>query len=48
MIKLENIIEEAADVLITVAQVIMMCDNDNEIQAVVDFKVNRLQERMRR
>lgn len=44
----ENIIEEAADVLITVAQVIMMCDNDNEIQAVVDFKVNRLQERMRR
>lgn len=44
----ENIIEEAADVLITVAQVIMMCDNDNEIQAVVDFKVNLLQERMRR
>lgn len=44
----ENIIEEAADVLITVAQVIMMYDYDNEIQAVVDFKVSRLQERMRR
>ena len=44
----ENIAEEAADVLITVAQVIMMYDYDNEVQAVVDFKVNRLQERMRR
>ena len=42
----ENIIEEAADVLITVAQVIMMYDYDNEIQAAVDFKVNRLRDRL--
>lgn len=42
----ENIIEEAADVLITVAQVIMMYDYDNEIQAAVDLKVNRLRDRL--
>ena len=42
----ENIIEEAADVLITVAQVIMMYDYDNEIQAAVDLKVNRLKDRL--
>lgn len=42
----ENIIEEAADVLITVAQVIMMYDCDNEIQAAVDLKVNRLRDRL--
>lgn len=44
--KRESIIEEAADVLITVAQVIMMYDYDNEIQAAVDIKVNRLRDRL--
>ena len=42
----ESIVEEAADVLITVAQVIMMYDYDNEIQAAVDLKVNRLRDRL--
>ena len=41
-----NIIEEAADVLITVAQVIMMYNYDNEIQVAVDLKVNRLRDRL--
>lgn len=40
------IVEETADVLITVAQVIMMYDYDNEIQAAVDLKVNRLRDRL--
>lgn len=40
------IVEEAADVLITVAQVIMMYDYDNEAQAAVDLKVNRLRDRL--
>lgn len=41
-----NIIEEAADVLITVAQVVMIYNYDNEIQAAVDLKVNRLRDRL--
>ncbi|MEE0100797.1 MAG: hypothetical protein U0I48_03555 [Acutalibacteraceae bacterium] len=41
-----NIIEEAADVLIMVAQIIIMFDKDGECQAEVDYKVNRLYERL--
>lgn len=41
-----NIIEEAADVLIMVAQILMIYDKDSECQAEVDYKVNRLYERL--
>lgn len=41
-----NIIEEAADVLIVVAQILIIYDRDNECQAEVDYKVNRLYERL--
>lgn len=41
-----NIIEEAADVLIMVVQILMMFDKDGECQAEVDYKVNRLYERL--
>ena len=41
-----NIVEEAADVLITVVQVIMMYDNEGKVQDIVDFKINRLRERL--
>ena len=42
----ENIVEETADVMITLAQMIMLYDWDNEIQSIVDYKVNRLYERL--
>lgn len=41
-----NIIEEAADVLIMVVQILIMYDKDGECQAEVDYKVNRLYERL--
>ena len=41
-----NIIEEAADVLVMVVQILMMYDKDGECQAEVDYKVNRLYERL--
>lgn len=41
------IIEEAADVIITVAQVVMIYAELEEIQAEVDFKINRLRERLK-
>lgn len=41
-----NIIEEAADVLIMVVQILMMYDKDGECQTEVDYKVNRLYERL--
>lgn len=41
-----NIIEEAADVLIMVVQILMIFDKDSECQAEVDYKVNRLYERL--
>lgn len=40
------IIEEAADVLITVAQVIMIYDHKGEIQDMVDYKLDRLRDRL--
>lgn len=43
-----NIVEEAADVLITVAQVIMMYDHEGKVQDIVDFKINRLRERLKK
>lgn len=41
-----NIIEETADVLIMAVQILMMYDKDGECQAEVDYKINRLYERM--
>ena len=43
----EAIIEEAADVIVTVAQVVMIYAEPEEIQAEVDFKINRLRERLK-
>lgn len=42
----EAIIEEAADVIITVAQVVMIYAEPEEIQAEVDFKIDRLRGQM--
>lgn len=42
----ENIVEETADVMIMLAQMIMLYDRDNKIQNIVDYKVNRLYERL--
>ena len=42
----EAIIEEAADVIVTVVQVIMIYAEPGEIQDAVDFKINRLRERL--
>ena len=43
----EAIIEEAADVIITVSQVIMIYAEPGEIQNAVDFKIDRLRERLK-
>lgn len=40
------IVEEAADVLITVAQAIMIYDYEGEIQDMVDYKLDRLRDRL--
>ena len=42
----EAIIEEAADVIVTVAQVIMIYAEPEEIQTEVDFKIDRLRGQM--
>lgn len=42
----ENIVEETADVMIMLTQMIMLYDRDNKIQSIVDYKVNRLYERL--
>ena len=42
----EAIIEEAADVIVTVVQVIMIYAGPEEIQAAVDFKIERLRKRL--
>ena len=42
----EAIIEEAADVIVTVAQVVMIYAEPEEIQAEVDFKIDRLRGQM--
>ena len=44
---IEDIIEEAADVIITVSQVIMIYAEPGEIQNAVDFKIDRLRERLK-
>ena len=41
-----DVVEKAADVLITVAQVIMMYDHTGEIQGMVDYKLDRLRDRL--
>ena len=42
----KGIVEEAADVLITVAQAIIIYDYDREIQGMVDYKLDRLRGRL--
>ena len=39
-----NIIEEIADVYITLSQLIMIYDKDGECQSAVDYKVDRLEQ----
>ena len=43
----ENIVEETADVIVMIAQMIMMYDYRGDVQAEVDFKINRLRERLK-
>lgn len=41
-----NIIEETADVLIMLSQLLIIFDKDNEIQAEIDYKIERLAQRL--
>ena len=41
-----NVIEEIADVAIMLKQLIMIFDKDNEIQKEVDYKIDRLEQRL--
>lgn len=41
-----NIIEEIADVIIMLAQLLIIFDKDREIQKEIDYKMNRLAERL--
>ena len=41
-----NIIEEIADVIIMLAQLLIIFDKDREIQKETDYKLNRLAERL--
>ncbi len=41
-----NIIEEIADVVIMLAQLLIIFDKDKEIQKEIDYKLNRLAERL--
>lgn len=43
-----NVIEEIADVAIMLKQLIMIFDKDNEIQKEVDYKINRLEQRLQK
>jgi uncharacterized protein (DUF1778 family) len=42
----ENVIEESADTKIMLKQVNMMFDCEEEVQEQIDYKVNRLRERL--
>ena len=41
------IAEEIADVIVMMAQMVMMYDYRGDVQAAVDFKINRLRERLK-
>ena len=41
-----NVIEEIADVLIMCRQLIIIFDKDNETQSEIDYKINRLKQRL--
>lgn len=42
----DNVVEESADVRIMLEQVNMMFDCEEEVQEQIEFKVNRLKERL--
>lgn len=42
----EHIIEEIADVLIMIQQYLIMTDSEQELDAMIDFKLNRTMERL--
>ena len=41
-----NVIEEIADVAIMLEQLLIIFDKDNEIQKEVDYKIDRLEQRL--
>ena len=43
-----NVIEEIADVAIMLKQLLIMFDKDGEIQKEVDYKINRLEQRLQK
>lgn len=45
---LDNVIEEIADVAIMLEQLLLMFDHDGEVQKAADFKLERLEQRMRK
>ena len=40
------VVEETADVIVMMAQMVMMYDYRGDVQAEVDFKIDRLRERL--
>lgn len=42
-----NVIEEIADVMIMCRQLLIIFDKDNEIQSEINYKINRLNERLK-
>lgn len=43
-----NVIEEIADVAIMLKQLLIMFDKDDEIQKEVDYKIDRLEQRLQK
>lgn len=43
-----NIIEETADVAIMLTQLLLIFDKDGEIQKEVDYKIDRLEQRLKK
>jgi len=43
-----NVIEEIADVAIMLKQLLIMFDKDGEIQKEVDYKIDRLEQRLQK
>lgn len=43
-----NVIEEIADVAIMLAQLLLIFDKDNEVQKEVDYKIDRLEQRLQK
>lgn len=46
MVFLDEIASEIADVYITLKQLVMMLNCDEEVQEQIDYKINRLKKRM--